>query len=169
MEILNNKWKYRFQKYHRIFLWTGATRHNLTHYQDAFRRKYLITAEEFENDVTLEGFWMTTQFRISRFTSSDLRLRHKTVHFRLGLKNIINPSQNAPPDFLQYPDVVTINLDRKIRNRYKSEHLFDEDGIQMALPHPCICYERYTNTLVAFCEYFRLYRWWWRWTTLSPT
>ena len=59
VENLNARWPFLFKEYHRIFLWTGATRFNLTHYQDAFGRKYLMTAQEFESDaaqVNLQHF-----------------------------------------------------------------------------------------------------------------
>ena len=56
VENLNARWPFLFKENHRIFLWTGATRFNLTHYQDAFGRKYLMSAREFESDATQVGF-----------------------------------------------------------------------------------------------------------------
>ena len=54
---------------------------------------------------------------------------------------------------MQFPDVVELNLERKMRNRYKTEQWHTENGIE-TFPQPCICYERYTNTLIVFCKFF---------------
>ena len=80
VENLNIKWPLLFKNSHRIFLWTGATRYNYTHYQDAFERKFWITAKEFENDVTEDFFQKTFAIKSIygiEFFKNSLRMRHQ--------------------------------------------------------------------------------------------
>ena len=52
---------------------------------------------------------------------------------------------------MQFPDVVTLDLDGKIKNQYVSED-WQAKNVTHTFPYPCICYDRRTNTLVAFCK-----------------
>ena len=61
-------------------------------------------------------------------------------------------TQASAVDFMSFPDVVTLNLDGKIKNQYESEDWYYRN-VTHSFPYPCVCYDLRTNTLIAFCKF----------------